>query len=78
MNAASRAYRKLHHLQDEDESSVVLAGLTVPDPVFFCAIEIYSLSQQKGLDLALECLTREDPSLKVGTLFWHDLLRFFF
>lgn len=45
----------------------VLVGLTVPDPVFFCSIEPPSMAFQKNLDLALECLLREDPSLRVRT-----------
>ncbi|CAL1527519.1 unnamed protein product [Lymnaea stagnalis] len=43
----------------------ILAGLTLPDPVFFCSIEPSSLSVQKNLDSALEYLQKEDPSLKV-------------
>ena len=43
----------------------VLAGMVIPDPVFFCSIEVGSLSHQKQLDLALNILTREDPSLRV-------------
>uniref|UniRef100_A0A2C9KB26 Tr-type G domain-containing protein n=1 Tax=Biomphalaria glabrata TaxID=6526 RepID=A0A2C9KB26_BIOGL len=43
----------------------ILAGLTVPDPVFFCSIEPPSLSTQKSLDDALILLQKEDPSLKV-------------
>ncbi|CAG5121381.1 unnamed protein product [Candidula unifasciata] len=43
----------------------ILAGVSVPDPVFFCSIEAASLSMQKSLDLALEQLKKEDPSLKV-------------
>lgn len=59
---------------DEDTDAVddpivgndpVLAGLHVPDPVFLCSIEPASMSHQKGLEHALACLTREDPSLRV-------------
>lgn len=45
----------------------VLVGLTVPEPVFFCSIEPPSMAFQKNLDIALECLLREDPSLRVRT-----------
>ncbi|XP_006823391.1 ribosome-releasing factor 2, mitochondrial-like [Saccoglossus kowalevskii] len=45
----------------------VLAGLEVPEPVFFCTIEAPSISQQKELDNALLCLMREDPSLQTRT-----------
>jgi len=42
-----------------------LPSLPTPDPVFMCSIEPYSSSQQRALDQALECLTKEDPSLRV-------------
>ena len=44
-----------------------LAGVLVPDPVFFCSIEPPSMSKQKQLDKALASLAREDPSLRVQT-----------
>lgn len=43
----------------------VLAGMTIPDPVFLCSIEPASISVQKQLDIALSNLQKEDPSLKV-------------
>merc|ERR1711976_280980 len=42
-----------------------LAGVQIPDPVFFCSIEPPSMSAQKSLDLALANLAREDPSLRI-------------
>ena len=57
-----------HEEESDDHHQVevpVLAGLAVPDPVFFCSIEPPSMSFQKKLDHALECLTKEDPSLRV-------------
>ncbi|XP_072530120.1 ribosome-releasing factor 2, mitochondrial [Salminus brasiliensis] len=48
-------------------SSLVLAGVEVPEPVFFCSIEPPTMSKQADLDHALNCLQREDPSLKVRT-----------
>ena len=48
-----------------EQSSPVLAGILIPDPVFFCSIEIESLAYQKQLDRALAGLTKEDPSVKV-------------
>lgn len=45
--------------------TAVLAGPVVPEPVFFCSVEPPSLASQKQFDLALSCLAREDPSLKV-------------
>jgi elongation factor G len=53
---------------DDEEESVdgpVLAGLDVPQPVFFCSIEAPSLSKQNDMEKALEKLQREDPSLQV-------------
>ena len=57
--------------EDEEEECVVpnnpavLASPHVPEPVFFCSVEPPSLSQQKQFELALACLAREDPSLRV-------------
>ncbi|XP_062844386.1 ribosome-releasing factor 2, mitochondrial [Trichomycterus rosablanca] len=47
--------------------SLVLAGVEVPEPVFFCSIELPSMAKQADLEHALNCLQREDPSLKVRT-----------
>uniref|UniRef100_A0A3P8RI06 Elongation factor G2 n=1 Tax=Astatotilapia calliptera TaxID=8154 RepID=A0A3P8RI06_ASTCA len=46
-------------------ASVILSGVEVPDPVFFCTIEPPSMSKQADLESVLNCLQREDPSLKV-------------
>ena len=43
----------------------ILAGMTIPDPVFLCSIEPSSISVQKQLDAALNNLQKEDPSLRV-------------
>ncbi|KAK9532340.1 hypothetical protein VZT92_009728 [Zoarces viviparus] len=48
-----------------DHASVVLSGVEVPDPVFFCTIEPPTMAKQADLENALNCLQREDPSLKV-------------
>ncbi|ELU17203.1 hypothetical protein CAPTEDRAFT_133342 [Capitella teleta] len=48
-----------------EEGAPVLAGLSLPDPVFFCSVEPPSMAFKKQLDHALECLTKEDPSLRV-------------
>ncbi|KAL5008243.1 hypothetical protein ScPMuIL_013824 [Solemya velum] len=73
--SAQRAYNQQKHKTetkvDTDMESLgvadtpVLAGLDVLEPVFFCSVEPPSLAYQKDLDFALECLQREDPSLKV-------------
>ena len=44
----------------------VLEGLKVPEPAFFCTIEPETAAQQTELDHALQCLSREDPSLRVS------------
>uniref|UniRef100_A0AAR2LI35 Elongation factor G2 n=1 Tax=Pygocentrus nattereri TaxID=42514 RepID=A0AAR2LI35_PYGNA len=54
-------------LSNRESSSLVLAGVEVPDPVFFCSIEPPTMSKQADLEHALNCLQREDPSLKVRT-----------
>lgn len=46
-------------------ASVVLSGVEVPEPVFFCTIEPPTMAKQADLENALQCLQREDPSLKV-------------
>ncbi|XP_036385039.1 ribosome-releasing factor 2, mitochondrial [Megalops cyprinoides] len=52
---------------DREAGSLVLAGVEVPEPVFFCTIEPPSMAKQSDLEHALTCLQREDPSLKVKT-----------
>jgi elongation factor G len=44
---------------------LLLAGLQVPPPVFFCSIEVTSQSEENRLSFALKCLQREDPTLRV-------------
>ncbi|XP_037121054.1 ribosome-releasing factor 2, mitochondrial isoform X2 [Syngnathus acus] len=51
--------------QTEGRAGVVLSGVEVPDPVFFCTIEPPTLAKQADLENALNNLQREDPSLKV-------------
>jgi len=53
------------HKTDELGAMPVLAGMDIPDPVFFCSVEPPSLAYQKALDHAVDCLVREDPSLSV-------------
>uniref|UniRef100_A0A8C2ERP1 G elongation factor, mitochondrial 2 n=1 Tax=Cyprinus carpio TaxID=7962 RepID=A0A8C2ERP1_CYPCA len=50
-----------------ESSSLVLAGVEVPEPVFFCSIEPPTLAKLADLEHALNCLQREEPSLKVRT-----------
>ncbi|XP_027491123.1 ribosome-releasing factor 2, mitochondrial isoform X1 [Corapipo altera] len=66
--AARRAGRDAREKRSvSDVDSLLLAGVEIPDPVFFCTIEPPSMAKQQDLDNALSCLQREDPSLKVKT-----------
>ncbi|XP_065176025.1 ribosome-releasing factor 2, mitochondrial-like [Sycon ciliatum] len=49
----------------EGSSITSLPGMRVPEPVFFCTVEVESAAHQQALDHALACLAREDPSLRV-------------
>uniref|UniRef100_A0A8C0R9I9 Ribosome-releasing factor 2, mitochondrial n=2 Tax=Canis lupus familiaris TaxID=9615 RepID=A0A8C0R9I9_CANLF len=65
--AARRAEREgeKKHRQNSEAERLLLAGVEIPEPVFFCTIEPPSVAKQPDLDYALKCLQREDPSLKV-------------
>jgi elongation factor G len=39
--------------------------MDIPPPVFFCTVEPETDADEKRLNFALQCLQREDPSLKV-------------
>jgi len=51
--------------ENDNLSTAALVGPSVPDPVVFCSVEPPSLAEQKQFDLALACLGREDPSLRI-------------
>ncbi|KAM6156801.1 ribosome-releasing factor 2, mitochondrial isoform 2-T2 [Erethizon dorsatum] len=65
--AARRAEREgeKQRRQSSEVERLLLAGVEVPEPVFFCTIEPPSGAKQPDLEHALKCLQREDPSLKV-------------
>ncbi|CAL1567837.1 unnamed protein product [Knipowitschia caucasica] len=64
--SAAAALRRAQDKKGEKDSvKVILTGIEVPDPVFFCTIEPPSMAKQTDLENALSCLQREDPSLKV-------------
>lgn len=67
--AARRAEREgeKKRRQNNETERLLLAGVEIPEPVFFCTIEPPSMAKQPDLDHALKCLQREDPSLKVRT-----------
>ncbi|XP_056146803.1 ribosome-releasing factor 2, mitochondrial [Lampris incognitus] len=48
-----------------EQANLILSGVEVPEPVFFCSIEPPTMAKQTDLENALTCLQREDPSLKV-------------
>ncbi|XP_029300411.1 ribosome-releasing factor 2, mitochondrial [Cottoperca gobio] len=48
-----------------EHADVVLSGVEVPEPVFFCTIEPPTMAKQADLETALTNLQREDPSLQV-------------
>ncbi len=49
----------------DDKDQVVLAGMQIPEPVIFRAVEPKTASDQPALDEALARLQREDPSFRV-------------
>jgi len=63
--SADSAVKSYQEGNDHSAALPVLAGMDIPDPVFFCSVEPPSLAYQKALDHALDCLVREDPSLSV-------------
>ncbi|XP_058473048.1 ribosome-releasing factor 2, mitochondrial [Solea solea] len=68
--SAAAAARRAHtdsgvEKKHGEHATVVLSGVEVPDPVFFCTIEPPTMAKQADLENALNCLQREDPSLKV-------------
>ncbi|XP_070268286.1 ribosome-releasing factor 2, mitochondrial isoform X1 [Myotis yumanensis] len=65
--ATRRAEREGEKKQrhNSETEKLLLAGVEIPEPVFFCTIEPPSVAKQPDLDHALKCLQREDPSLKV-------------
>ncbi|KAJ3605275.1 hypothetical protein NHX12_027325 [Muraenolepis orangiensis] len=64
-SAAAAARRANRDQGLETKAGVILSGVEVPEPVFFCSIEPPTMAKQADLENALDCLQREDPSLKV-------------
>ncbi|CDW60449.1 ribosome releasing factor 2, mitochondrial [Trichuris trichiura] len=48
-----------------DRQKLLLAGVSLPDPVYKCVIEPSTVGYQSKLDNALKELVREDPSLRI-------------
>ncbi|KAL7747213.1 Ribosome-releasing factor 2, mitochondrial [Sorochytrium milnesiophthora] len=51
---------------DASMRDVVLQALPIPPPVFMCAVEPASPSDEKPLEAALHSLVREDPSVHIS------------
>ena len=63
VDEAKTIYAERH--PEAGSGTILLAGPSVPTPVFFCTVESPSPSKEKTLMFGLENLQREDPSLKV-------------
>ena len=59
------AIQKLEKSHVEADIKLLEAGLQIPPPVFFCSIEVNTQIEENRLKFALNCLQREDPTLKV-------------
>lgn len=68
--SASTANRAKQAMLKQDQPDYVndffASGVKLLDPVFFCSIEPPSLLAQSALEVALQELQREDPSLRVS------------
>jgi len=54
-------------IDEMDPDKVVLKGLKMPPPAFFCSIEANESREQKALEALLENLSKEDPSIGCKT-----------
>ena len=52
--------------ESEELRSLMQSNLDIAPPVYFCTVEPASEAEEKKLTYALECLQREDPSLRVS------------
>ncbi|RNA28118.1 ribosome-releasing factor mitochondrial [Brachionus plicatilis] len=58
-------YDKASHRMQVENKTEMQMELDIANPVYFCTVEPESESDEKRLNFALECLQREDPSLRV-------------
>ena len=61
--------KKVEESREEGESSDLarmMTSIDVPPPVYFCTVEPQNEAEEKRLKVALECLQREDPSLRLS------------
>jgi elongation factor G len=54
-------------IDENDPEKIVLQGVRMPPPAFFCSIEANESREQKGLEVLLENLSKEDPSIGCKT-----------
>lgn len=52
-------------IEETDPDRLILEGVKMPPPVFFCSIEAENSREQTELEVILQNLSREDPSLNV-------------
>ena len=52
-------------IEDTNPDRIILDGVSMPPPVFFCSIEAMSSRDQAQLEKILHNLSREDPSISV-------------
>jgi len=52
-------------IDENDQDRILLNGVNMPPPVFFCSIEAESSRDQQQLEEILHNLSREDPSIQV-------------
>jgi elongation factor G len=52
-------------IQENDSERIILSGVSIPPPVFFCSIEPDMSRDQKELEKVLRDLSFEDPSITV-------------
>lgn len=60
-----KAVEKLKKEADKEAKNYMHVSMDIAPPVYFCTVEPESEAEEKRLNFALECLEREDPSLKV-------------
>ena len=52
-------------IEESDRDRIILDGVSMPPPVFFCSIEALSSRDAQQLETILHNLSREDPSISV-------------
>jgi elongation factor G len=52
-------------VSSKDPNPVFLSSITIPPPVFIRSVQVDSLSEEKSVQIALQQLLREDPSLSL-------------